>query len=288
MSGANASAIARSHQLRNRMNSGMKKFLLFVFLIGLMPFNMASQTPAPQQTPTNEVQKGAGEGQFTLRTSTEIVLVNVVVKDKDDKFVKDLKAADFTILEDGKKQDILSVDAEDTDAVVTAETPKTELLTNLNTSAANKPKPVTAETLTENDLKDRRLIVLFFDLSSLQPEEVERAAKSGMDYVDKQMSPADLVSVVTLSNALSVDLDFTNDKEQLKMVLDGFSTGSNEGLANGATADAGTPDSSTDAAAAFTPDETDYNIFNTDKRLQALTNLANDLALVQQKKSVIY
>ena len=74
------------------MNSGMKKFLLFVFLIGLMPFNMASQTPAPEQAPANDVQKGAGDGQFTLRTSTEIVLVNVVVKDKDDKFVKNLKA----------------------------------------------------------------------------------------------------------------------------------------------------------------------------------------------------
>src|SRR5215471_4095624 len=276
------------------MNRDLKKFLLFVFLVGLVPFNMASQTPPPAQTPpqtqapATDVQRGSNEGQFTLKTSTEIVLVNVVVKDGNDQYIKGLKASDFTVLEDGKKQQILSVDAEDTDAVVSGDTPKAELLTNLNTSAANKPKPVTAATLTENDLKDRRLMVLFFDLSSLQPEEVERAAKSGMDYVDKQMAPADLVSVVTLSNALSVDLDFTNDKEQLKTALDGFATGSSEGLANGATTDTGTPDSSTDAAAAFTPDETDYNIFNTDKRLQALTNLANDLALVQQKKSVIY
>jgi VWFA-related protein len=269
------------------MNSGMKKFLLFVFLIGLMPFNMASQTPAPQQAPADEVQKGAGEGQFTLRTSTQIVLVNVVVKD-NDKFVKGLKASDFTILEDGKKQEIISIDAEDTDAVVTAETPKAELLTNLNVAGAAKPKaPATPDALTENDLKDRRLIVLFFDLSSLQPEEVERAAKSAVDYLDKQMAPADLVSIVTFSNALNVDQDFTSDKEQLRTVLSSFNTGSNEGLANGAAAD-DTTDTSTDAAAAFTPDETDYNIFNTDKRLQALTNLANDLALVQQKKSVLY
>jgi VWFA-related protein len=270
------------------MNSGMKKFLLFVFLIGLMPFNMASQTPAPEQAPANEVQKGTGEGQFTLRTSTEIVLVNVIVKDNNDKFVKGLKASDFTILEDGKKQEVISIDAEDTDAVVTSETPKADLLTNLNTAGGTKPKAPTPDALTENDLKDRRLIVLFFDLSSLQPEEVGRAAKSAVDYVDKQMAPADLVSVVTFSNALSVDLDFTADKEQLKTVLAGFDTGSNEGLANGATADTDTTDTSTDAAAGFTPDETDYNIFNTDKRLQALTSLANDLALVQQKKSVLY
>jgi VWFA-related protein len=271
------------------MNSGMKKFLLFVFLIGLMPFNMASQTPAPEQAPANEVQKGAGEGQFTLKTSTQIILVNVVVKDGNDKFVKGLKASDFTVLEDGKKQEVISIDAEDTDAVVvTSDTPKAELLTNLNAAGAAKPKASTPDALTENDLKDRRLIVLFFDLSSLQPEEVERAAKSALDYLDKQMSPADLVSIVTFSNALNVDQDFTSDKEQLRTVLASFNTGSNEGLANGATADTDTTDSSTDAAAAFTPDETDYNIFNTDKRLQALTSLANDLALVQQKKSVLY
>ncbi|HEY2380908.1 MAG TPA: VWA domain-containing protein, partial [Terriglobia bacterium] len=277
------------------MNSDMKKFLLFVFLIGLMPFNMASQTappPAQAQAPANnnEVQKGNGEGNFTLKTSTEVILVNVIVRDKDDKFVKDLKTSDFTILEDGKKQDIISIDAEDTDAVaVTAETPKTELLTNLNTANAAKAKttaPAAAEPLTENDLKDRRLIVLFFDLSSLQPEEVERAGKSGLDYVNKQMAPADLVSVVTFSNALNVDLDFTSDKEALQTTLAGLSTGSNEGLANGDAADSS--DTSTDSAAGFTPDETEYNVFNTDKRLQALVDLANDLALVQQKKSVLY
>ena len=236
------------------MNNDMKKFLLFVFMIGLMPFNMASQTPAPSQAPANDVQRGANEGQFTLKTSTEIVLVNVVVKDKDDKFVKNLKASDFTVLEDNKKQEVLSLDAEDTDAVVSAETPKTELLTNLNSAAGTKPKPVTADTLTENDLKDRRLIVLFFDLSSLQPEEVERAAKSATDYVNKQMSPADLVSIVTFSNALTVDLDFTSDKEELQKVLSTFNTGSSEGLANGATADSNTADDSTDSAAAFAPD----------------------------------
>src|SRR5262249_19801252 len=66
--------------------------------------------------------------------------------------------------------------------------------------------------------------------------------------------------------------------------------GSNEGLGDAATSDAtgDSTDNSTDAAAAFTPDETEYNIFNTDRRLQALTNIANDLSAIQQRKSVIY
>src|SRR6516164_3919604 len=128
----------------------MKRFFLSALLVGATPFNTASQTPA------NQVQQGAKEGQFTLKTSTEIVLVNVVVKDKDDMLVKNLKAEDFTILEDGKKQDILSIDVENTDSVVTAETPKTELLSNLTSTTPSKPNSAAAALLTENDLKDRR------------------------------------------------------------------------------------------------------------------------------------
>ena len=131
--------------------------------------------------------------------------------------------------------------------------------------------------------------MLFFDLSSMQPEEVERAAKSAMEYADKQMAPADLVSVVTLSNSLKVDLDFTADKEALKTVMAGFDSGSNEGLGDGATPDPNADATDTsDAAAGFTADETEYNIFNTDRRLQALVSLANDLSVAPQKKIAIH
>src|SRR5262249_55951924 len=139
------------------------------------------------------------------------------------------------------------------------------------------------------ELKDRRLIVLLFDLSSMQPEEIERAAKSSLEYADKQMAPADLVSVVTLSNTLKVDLDFTSDKEALKTVMSSFNTGTNEGIGDGAPPDPNADATDTsDASNAFTPDETEYNIFNTDRRLQALVSLADDLRAVPQKKSVIY
>jgi VWFA-related protein len=257
----------------------MKRLLLALILAG-----------SQSQTPTNGVEKGASEGQFTLKTSTEVVLVNVTVRDKNDNPVKDLKAQDFTILEDGKKQDIISLDAENTDSVVSAETPNVELLTRLNntTKAATAVPPATPTDV--NDLKDRRLIVLFFDLSSMEPEEVERAAKSGLDFAQRQMAPADLVSVVTLSNSLKVDLDFTADKEALTTVMRSFTTGTNEGLGDGGTPAAADGDvtDNTDAANTFTPDETEYNIFNTDRRLQALVSLADDLRAVPQKKSVIY
>ena len=222
---------------------------------------------------------------FTLRTETEVVLVNVSVRDNDSNFVRDLKKEDFTISEDGKQQEIVSLDVENTDSVVTAEAPPaSSLLGALRAPNATTPS-AEAPPISETDLKDRRLIILFFDLSSMQPEEAERAAKSALDYVDKQMSPADIVSVVSLSNSLSVDLDFTADRESLRKVLQNFDVGAGQGFELG---DTGDTDATPDTGASFTADETEYNIFNTDRRLQALRSIANSLSRVQQRKSLLY
>jgi len=259
------------------------KLGLMVLLTALLQLNVASQTQTP-------VSSTGQEGQFTLKASTEVVLVNVTVRDKNDNFIKDLKPQDFTVLEDGKKQDIVSVDVENSDSVVTAESPKTELLGDLK-ATPNTPNaaPQKLTPIQESELKDRRLIVLLFDLTSMQTEEVERAAKSALDYADKQMAPADLVSVVTLSNSLNVDLDFTADKAELKKAMAVFTSGAGEGFTNSATPDANADATdSTDAGVGFTPDETEYNIFNTDRRLQALVSLANELSVIPQRKSVIY
>src|SRR5689334_1187347 len=137
----------------------MKTTTLVLLLAALVPVNVMSAQNS-QQPP------------FTLRTSTDIVLVNVSVRDKDGKFLRDLKAGDFTILEDGKPQQVISLDVENTDSVVSSETPAARPLEALRTPAtpppANDTKPVPP-----SEFKDRRLIVLFFDLSSMQPEEVD-------------------------------------------------------------------------------------------------------------------
>src|SRR5262245_5011510 len=114
---------------------------------------------------------------YTLRTETDLVLVNVSVRDKNGNFVRDLKQSDFTVMEDNKAQHVVSFDVENTDAVPPATVEQTKLLDSLKKrpSAAEAaqspapPNPIVA-------FKDRRLLVLFFDLSSMQPDEIDRAA----------------------------------------------------------------------------------------------------------------
>jgi len=72
------------------------------------------------------------------------------------------------------------------------------------------------------------------------------------------------------------------DKAALLRTIGSFNTGAGQGFEEGTTgATEGTPDT----GQSFTADDTEYNIFNTDRRLEALRSISEKLARVQQKKS---
>src|SRR5665213_616609 len=161
-------------------------------------------------TPMVAQQQGAN-GTFTLKVQSDIVLTNVVVRDKKTgEVVKGLKASDFTILENGKPQKIASFDYQNVDEAAV-----------LHEKTTVSGKATVADLLDRNfsadpaALKDHRLIVMFFDLSSMQPEDIDRAVEAAKDYVNKTMQPADLVALVSLDTSLSLDQDFTADKATL-------------------------------------------------------------------------
>ena len=56
----------------------------------------------------------------TLHATTELVLVNVVARDKKGNLIRDLKREDFTVLEDGQKQQVASFDFENIDELALA------------------------------------------------------------------------------------------------------------------------------------------------------------------------
>jgi VWFA-related protein len=218
---------------------------------------------------------------YVFHAESELVLVNVTVKDKSGKFVPGLKPENFTILEDNKPQKIVSFDVENVDALPAQEVTQANPLPE----TAPETTPASAATDISAQFKDRRLIVLFFDLSAMEPDEIDHAVTSAEHYIDAQMLPADLVSIVSLGSSLLVNQDFTTDRAVLKKQLDQFSSGAGQGFEEGTT---GTTEGTPDTGQPFTADDTEYNIFNTDRRLEALRSVAEKLAYVQQKKSLIY
>ncbi len=226
--------------------------------------------------------------EYTFHAESDLVLVNVTVRDKSGNFVRGLKPADFTILEDNKPQKISSFDIENIDAIANQNVAQSKALTAETPQPANQLAAVPAAqpaNQSQDQFKDRRLIILFFDLSAMEPDEIDRAVTSAQNYVDKQMAPADLVAIVSLASSLTVSQDFTSDRDLLKKELQAFGAGSGQGYEEGTT---GTTEGTQDTGQSFTVDDTEYNIFNTDRRLEALRSVAEKLSHVQQKKSLIY
>ena len=262
----------------------MKVLARFSLLAVLLASPGVSQTPA--QGPDNKP--------FQLKANTEIVLVNVQVRDGKGNFVRDLKQEDFTVTEDGKTQKILSLDIENTDALTSNDVQAANLLGELNGATATEiqnqvklraQQPSPTE-YTRDSFRDRRLMVLFFDLTSMQTEEVKRGIESAEKFIDDQLRPSDLVAVVSLSTRFNTDQDFTNNKDDLKAALSALDPDSANGFAEGATPDAATDDTSTDET--FTADETETNTFNADRKLDALRTMFETLQGIDQKKSVVY
>jgi VWFA-related protein len=234
---------------------------------------------APQQQPMQAQQEK--DGTFRLSVQANIVLTNVIVRDKKTgEVVKGLKASDFTIVEDKKPQHITSFDYQNVDeAAVLAEKTtavgKASVADLLDHNFAANPK----------ELKDHRLIVIFFDLSSMQDEDIDRAVDAADDYVNKQMQPADLVALVSMSTGLTMDQDFTSDKAALLRGLAKYNGTDTTGLANGTT---GSTDGTSDDTSAFSADDTEYNSLNTDRELLAIRAISKSLERVDQRKSMLY
>src|ERR1035437_9730335 len=240
-------------------------------------------------TASPRAQQASRQRPPVFRAETELVLVNVVVRDKNGNVVRNLTKDDFAVVEDDKPQSVSSFDFEELDRADAAmaaapAAPVLEKTLPASMTAVVAPAPVPVEP-SKVDMHGRRLIVLFFDLSSMQPEELERAVKSAHDYVDVKLASSDLIAVASFSTAFKVDQDFTADKTVIGDVIDRFSGASGQAFEEGGTGDA---EGTADNGAAFTADDTEFNIFNTDRRLDALQTLSDALSGIEQKKSVIY
>ncbi len=203
-----------------------------------------------------------------FRSGTELVTVNVVVRDKNNAVVRGLTQDDFIVTEDDKSQQITSFDFEELDKVETPVTTPEQPIILPQQAPARADVVAAAPAAPKVDMHGRRLIVLFFDLSSMQPEELTRAVKAAHDYVNDKLSPADLIAIASFSSDLNVDQDFTSDRETLNDAIDAYGGANAGGFDDGTTGRLRrhTPDNGT----AFAADDTEFNIFNTDRRLDAL------------------
>ncbi len=226
--------------------------------------------------------------EVTFKTETKLVVVNVSVKDKSGKPVTTLKKEDFEIYEDGVKQnlavfeleqlsnDVLAPVAATSSAPATLEERVPTAPAGQAVTTASAPPPVRHQ--------DKRLVALFFDFSNMPQADQVRARDAAVDFVTKQMTASDLVSIMAYGNRFDVLEDFTADRDRLLSRLRTMATGEGAGLADQAATSADEGDDS----GTFVADDTEFNIFNTDRKLSALEDATKKLAAYPEKKALIY
>src|SRR5581483_10436416 len=228
----------------------------------------------------------AQEPNPVFRAGSNLVIVDVFVRDRSGKEIPNLRKEDFTVLEDGKPQAISVFEFQKLSSEPLPASPRPALAPRPTLTARSPAKAFTTFSPGKIQYQDRRLIVLFFDLSSMQPADQSRARKAALQFLNERMTPADMVAVMSFSSELQILQDFTNDRDQLAAAIRSFATGEGSDLA--VIADTGDANSGEDTGAAFVADETEFNIFNTDRKLSALESAAKMLAGLPEKKALVY
>jgi VWFA-related protein len=220
----------------------------------------------------------------TLSVRSQIVIETVVVKDKKGNTIDGLTAKDFTLTEDGVPQTIRFCEPQSmpstlSDVPLTPSGPENIKIYNTLTRTQ-----ITPEAPGDVRYKDHRLLALYFDMTAMRPPDQLRALAAAEKFIRTQMTTSDLVSIMRYSGG-SVDVlqDFTADRNRLLSILETLVVGEGQGSAESVDDASGA-----DTGAAFGQDDSEFNVFNTDRQLSALQTAARMLGQLNEKKSLIY
>jgi VWFA-related protein len=192
-------------------------FLSWLLIAAAQQTTPPPATPPAQQTPP-AATPATGIAKFSV--DSQLVIETVTVTDKNGKPIEGLKPEDFKVTENGQPQEIKFFEFqkfEDLDAGGTSAPPP-------SVAAAAKPTTPPPPGVTAVAIKgeapgkikyrDRRLMVLYFDMTAMQVPEQLRALSAAEKFIKNQMKPADLMAMMEFnSGAVKVLQDFTDDRD---------------------------------------------------------------------------
>jgi VWFA-related protein len=189
-------------------------FSLVPNLRGQQPVQSPSPSPVPEQPPAAQPQTARDDDQDVVRITTSLVQIDAVVT-KDGKQVTDLKAEDFEIFEDGKPQTITQFSYVSNVPVASATVPK------IAAASPRDPKgpPVVPVRVQPNEV--RRTVALVIDDLGISGESVSIVKQQLRKFLDTQLQPNDLVSIVnTGGSEVGALQQFTTDKRLLSSAVE--------------------------------------------------------------------
>jgi VWFA-related protein len=149
---------------------------------------------------TLAVHAQAQEPEDVVKVKSNLVNIDVIVKDKKGKYISDLKPEDFTITEDGKPQKLEFFDA----PVIRSDTRKAA-----DTVAPSPAGATPTATVTRN------YVALVLDSQTTDLTNLKPVREGAIKYVREQVTDADAVAILSVTNGLQMLQPFTQDKAKL-------------------------------------------------------------------------
>jgi VWFA-related protein len=143
----------------------------------------------------------------TLKVQAVDVVVDVIVTDKNGRHVPGLTAQDFTVMEDGVTQRIVSF----SEARVAGP--------NMAGAPASDTKPPDTASVPTTPAQRPHLLTVVMDLSDTRPQNLRKSGDAVLKYLEKELSPNDYVAIYYIDRALRLALPFTNDLEQARAAV---------------------------------------------------------------------
>ena len=273
--------------MRRTMRQRARRHRPLLTAIGLLAMIAIGRAQAPQPPPAPPgAQAPAGDQpQAVFRSSTRLVVQNVYVKDREGRPIEGLTAKDFAVFEDNQRQEIAFVEFQRIATEPAAERAVPDSPDPDAAAAANVQRAVNVEIATPPSgsikYQNRRLLVLYFDQSSMPQADQLRSFENARKYLATQMTVSDMVAVMTYQDGiLRVRQDFTDNRAALHELINVLQVGGD------LNAD-GVPDTA-DGGGAFGQADAEFSVFNTDRQLSALQTAVNQLRGLPEQKTLLY
>ena len=167
----------------------------------------------PAQSQDNKQTRSGEDQDEVIKVASNVVSVDVMVKDKKGKAITDLRAEDFVVSENGVRQNIEFFD--------TTLAGSNEREQPSSTSVLTAPRP-------PNGLP-RNIITLVLDGQTTEGANLKHVRDGMTKYIRERITDTDLVALFAISGELQLLQPFTQDKGKLIAAVehaDGTSTGS--------------------------------------------------------------
>jgi VWFA-related protein len=160
------------------------------------------------QTPQKPEQEPAADD--IIRITTSLVQTDVVIVDKDDRVIPDIKLDEIKVTDNGKRQDVKFLEFVAPDAA-----PRIEGKLSIAGKAVESDA---ARNLSAGEL--RRVFAFVVDDLTIPLEDIPTVRKLLTDFVDNQMREGDLVAIVRVVGGTGLLQQFTSDKRILRTAIE--------------------------------------------------------------------